>query len=767
MNPPKAARIRRLTTGAAAVFTAAIVLSPISAYAAAPSNDAFAGRTPITTLPFTDAQDTTDATVELDEPQPDCTGRVGATLWYEYTADRDTVLEADTLGSDFDTFLTIWTGDGPGSLAQVGCSDDASGLQSIEAFSVSAGTTYLIQVGGWEGEFGALSFRLGPPTTGSISGTVTSSTGQPLPNLCIDLRSAGGGWGGPGGWARTNSTGGYTIGGLPDGTYHLRFYDGCDRQRDHAAEWFDDQPTQETATPVVVTSPEALMGVDAELTALPLGFISGTVTSSKGGPLEDVCVEVYSAAGEYFGSTMTSSTGSYTYGAPDGTYNVFFFDACGNGPRDHEDEWFDDQPRRWTATDVVVTSPETIEGIDAELAALGSISGTVTADTGEPLEYSCVRVHDAATGDWAGWAETASSGSYTAHVPPGTFHVEFYDCQGVRNYGTEWFDDQPTRETATPVVVNGPNNTPGIDAELTTLYLGSISGTVTSDAGDPLGNICVGVYESAAGYFIGWAETTSSGSYAVEIPDGTYYIEFFDCYGNPTIDGEWYDDQPSRSTAHAVVVAAGEDVAGIDAALAVHRPDPPAPETTITSGPPGITTSTTAGFTFASSVTGSSFECSLDGSNFSTCTSPAAYTGLSDGSHTFRVRAVGPDGEVDASPAHRSWVVDRSAPDLTILRPTGGPYVNDQSAGGTGPIVVVGFVRVEVTAVDPHSGVPTFGFEVDGIPLDPDAMTRQGNTYSFRYIPVTPGEHTIGLRATNGAGLQSAMTIDVIGVPAG
>jgi len=244
-------------------------------------------------------------------------------------------------------------------------------------------------------------------------------------------------------------------------------------------------------------------------------------------------------------------------------------------------------------------------------------------------------------------------------------------------------------------------------------------------------------------------------------------VQFFDCYGPSTVEEEWFDDQPNRTSAHAVVVAGGGDTAGIDAALTSNVPPPPAPHTTITAGPSGITTSPSASFGFASSEAGSTFECSLDGSSYEPCTSPTTYPQLAEGTHTFLVRATSPAGEVDRSPAQRTWVVDTFAPVLEIHRPRGGPYVNDQSVGETGPTVVVGSVRVEATAFDNESGVPAFRFEVDGIPVDPAAVTHQGPIYRFTYRPATPGEHTIGAVATNGSGLTSAVTISVLGVPAG
>ena len=104
------------------------------------------------------------------------------------------------------------------------------------------------------------------------------------------------------------------------------------------------------------------------------------------------------------------------------------------------------------------------------------------------------------------------------------------------------------------------------------------------------------------------------------------------------------------------------------------------PNTTITSNPPAATNSTSASFTFTSTEAGSTFECRLDGAAFAACTSPQNFTGLSAGSHTFRVRAIDVAGNVDGSPAAYTWNVDLTAPNTNI---TGNPGAVTTSTSAT------------------------------------------------------------------------------------
>jgi hypothetical protein len=89
------------------------------------------------------------------------------------------------------------------------------------------------------------------------------------------------------------------------------------------------------------------------------------------------------------------------------------------------------------------------------------------------------------------------------------------------------------------------------------------------------------------------------------------------------------------------------------------------PRTTITGGPGSVSSTASASFSFVSSEA-SSFACSLDGGGFVPCSSPRSYGGLTDGSHTFRVRSTDLAGNIDPAPPAYSWqVLSLLPPDTT------------------------------------------------------------------------------------------------------
>jgi hypothetical protein len=99
------------------------------------------------------------------------------------------------------------------------------------------------------------------------------------------------------------------------------------------------------------------------------------------------------------------------------------------------------------------------------------------------------------------------------------------------------------------------------------------------------------------------------------------------------------------------------------------------PNTTIDSTPPSMSNNATPTFAFSSNEAGSTFQCRMDGGSWTPCTSPDTISpALTEGSHTFDVRAIDPAGNTDGSPASYSWVIDLGPPSVTITAPT--TYIN-------------------------------------------------------------------------------------------
>jgi hypothetical protein len=177
------------------------------------------------------------------------------------------------------------------------------------------------------------------------------------------------------------------------------------------------------------------------------------------------------------------------------------------------------------------------------------------------------------------------------------------------------------------------------------------------------------------------------------------------------------------------------DGMSLDGSSSPPPPDTTPPDTTITSGPAdgSSSTATTASFAFTSTESGT-FQCSLDSAAWTTCTSPQSYTALTVAQHTFQVRAIDAAGNVDATPASRTWTVtaaDTTPPDTTI---TSGPA---QGSSTTDTTASFAFASTEPDG--------TFQCALD---LGPWSTCTSPQSYGG----LTVAQHTFQVRATDAAG---------------
>ncbi len=168
----------------------------------------------------------------------------------------------------------------------------------------------------------------------------------------------------------------------------------------------------------------------------------------------------------------------------------------------------------------------------------------------------------------------------------------------------------------------------------------------------------------------------------------------------------------------------------MDATPATHEwgVDTTAPTSTINARPAALSNSPSATFAFAGSEPGS-FACSLDGALAAPCTSPVSYNLLTDGSHTFTVAATDLAGNVGASPASASWVVDTIAPASTISE--------QPAALSSSPSASFAFNSDEAGS--------SFECRLDGA-----AFVPCGGSASYNELG--EGSHTFEVQATDAAG---------------
>jgi hypothetical protein len=105
----------------ATAFLAGALLVPATASAAPPSNDDFANATVVSSLPFSDSVDVTDATSQAGEPI--CTSPPDSrSAWYDYTPAADQTVRLQATGQSSSTTLAVYTGADVASLSNaVGC----------------------------------------------------------------------------------------------------------------------------------------------------------------------------------------------------------------------------------------------------------------------------------------------------------------------------------------------------------------------------------------------------------------------------------------------------------------------------------------------------------------------------------------------------------------------------------------------------------------------------------------------------------------------
>jgi hypothetical protein len=194
---------------------------------------------------------------------------------------------------------------------------------------------------------------------------------------------------------------------------------------------------------------------------------------------------------------------------------------------------------------------------------------------------------------------------------------------------------------------------------------------------------------------------------------------------------------------HCANLSCGSTTTGPFSDLVVVSGSTVPPDTQITSGPgEGVATRGPdprfefTGTDDAISSSALTFECRLDNEPWTACTSPFT-SSVSDGRHTFAVRATDEMLLADTTPAQRSWTVDTAGPSKPVIR---------------GPRAVPGGKRLVLrfSAKDALAGGVRYRCAVDSRRLKPCPAV-------FR-VKLRPGRHVVRLKALDRLGNVSALS---------
>lgn len=213
---------------------------------------------------------------------------------------------------------------------------------------------------------------------GSISGNVTDAADGALPYTWVKLYDSAGNVSAD---TFSDESGNYTFNDVASGAYYIQY-----NLTGFQSVWYNDASTRLAATPIIVTAPDAITGINVKLGVG--GSISGNVTDASDVALMSVLISLYDSVGNFLGDAVTDGSGDYTINvAASGAYYIQFSNPG------MEPVWYNGATTLQKATPIIVTAPEAITGVNGRLVNYklecvvdGTGGGTITS---APAGISC------------------------------------------------------------------------------------------------------------------------------------------------------------------------------------------------------------------------------------------------------------------------------------------------------------------------------------------------------------------------------------------
>jgi len=310
------------------------------------------------------------------------------------------------------------------------------------------------------------------------------------------------------------------------------------------------------------------------------------------------------------------------------------------------------------------------------------------------------------SGDW--------SYSPASALSDGAYSIKATATDAAGNTSLDSSTNTFTVETAPPSVMSilraGPNPTNVLSVDFILTFSEAVTGVDTSMPFNDFTLITTGL----AGEYIS-AVSGSGVTYTVTVDTGS---------GDGTI-------QLDVNAGTDIQDQVGNPLSGSFTSGEIYDIDRTPPDTSLDAHPLDPSTNDSPVFEFSSPDATAIFECQLDGSGYSSCSNPKGYTGLSDDSHTFDVRAFDSAGNTDPSPESYTWLIDTTPPDTSIDAKPSDPNKNDSHT--------FEFSSTEAPV--------TFECQLDGGGYSPCTSPKT-------YTGLSEGSHTFSVRA-----------VDLVGFP--
>jgi len=386
---------------------------------------------------------------------------------------------------------------------------------------------------------------LDPP--GSISGTLTDQTGQPIAGAGVrahaDITGAY--------WVATSTDahGAYRLDGLPPASYTVQLGSA---KKSYVRKFWSTDGSGMAPVPVPVALGQTVSGIDAQLPEG--GTVAGHVTGPGGTAVSRTLMGLYRLddgtwkRSTTIDSTGGDSTGAYAFhGVPAGTYRMAVStDSLTNAP-DAMAGYYPQADTVDDATSFDVVAGETTT-IDPQLRGGGHIEGRVLDSHGDPVvgAHAVAYVPGKKPTGAEKRATTDADGDYTIVGLAGAYRVGITGPAGLQS---AWVGGGADQASAPDVDVTLGSTTDVADVAIPDAAY--VTGTITDASGSPLTNVWVtaldddgvdvklGVTDAAGEYRLG---PLNAGSYTVEVSDqardhvGTSHSETLEAGQTTTFD---------------------------------------------------------------------------------------------------------------------------------------------------------------------------------------------------------------------------------------